>query len=261
MAETTLYFVLMNINTEEIDRKYGISINSNIMENTEIPKNTTKLSDIIQDNNNMPNSVSFMDEIKRLHKCDVSTIDLKSCLDVKTLRYNCFWCRHSFDTIPFGCPIQYVSNKTVKTYYSEISKDTYTIKENITKKKIEAICKEGEMPAEITKSGNPYYITDGIFCSFNCIVAFIDDNKHNILYHNSKVLLNKLYKDIMGKKCEIAPAPHWRLLQQYGGKLSITEFRNSFNNIEYVFQGYEYPKEKLDVCVSIGTLFEKKIKF
>jgi hypothetical protein len=260
MAETTLYFVLRNINTEEIDRKYGISISSNITENSEIPKNSTKLSDIIQDNNNMPNSVSFMDEIKRLHKCDVSTIDLKTCYDVKTLRYNCYWCRHPFDTVPFGCPIQYVSNKTVKTYYSEISKDTYTIKENITKKRLESISKDDVSP-EITKSGEPYYITDGIFCSFNCIIAFIDDNKHNIMYANSKVLLNKLYKDVTGKRCEIEHAPHWRLLQQYGGKLSINEFRSSFNNIEYVFQGYEFPKSKLDISISIGTLFEKKIKF
>lgn len=130
-----LQFVLKNIKVEKVEEKYGVVIDNELSEDVETPKNSTKISDIIIETT-LPSSVSFMDELKRFHKCEVSTIDMKHKTDVKNLKYNCFWCRHSFETPPIGCPIKYISNQTIKTYYSEISKDVYTIKSNITKKSI-----------------------------------------------------------------------------------------------------------------------------
>ena len=121
-------FILKSINSEKVDQKYGISIVSNLTSNDDQPINTTKLSEL-NDIGNQPETISFLDETKRLFQCNISMIDLFNGENVKNFnKYNCFWCRHAFDTEPIGCPIRYVSNKGIKTYFSEISKDKYTIK-------------------------------------------------------------------------------------------------------------------------------------
>lgn len=246
-------FILKNIDTEKIDRKYDIKIISNISVDEDfIPNNTTKLSELPIEKGSFE-IVSFLDESKKLHKCLVSMIDFKSKKEIqKYNNYSCYWCRHYIETLPLGCPIKYVSNVAVKNYYSEISKDMYTIKENITKNKV--------IKSDNTDTlNNNYYETDGIFCSFNCIMAFIIDNKKNNIYDNSIMLLTKIYNDIYGtKKVYITPAPHWRLLSEYGGNLSIIEFRSSFNKIEYEEHGIS---KNLPEFMSISSIFEKKIKF
>ena len=37
--------------------------------------------------------------------------------------------------MPIGVPMKYVPSQSIKEYYSEITKDTYTIRENISKEK------------------------------------------------------------------------------------------------------------------------------
>jgi hypothetical protein len=73
------------------------------------------------------------------------------------------------------------------------------------------------------------------------------------------MLTTKMYNNINGTaKISITPAPHWRLLNEYGGNLTITEFRNSFNKIEYDNFG---TVKNLPEFHSIGTIYEKKLKF
>jgi hypothetical protein len=253
-------FTLSGVDTEKIDLRFGIRIVSNIDELTsKRPQNTTKLSDL--SNKQTPEIISFMDEAKQTHKCNVSMVDFltNNQLDFDMSIYNCFWCKNTIpkNIIAIGCPIKYVPTQLIKTYYSEISKDTYTIKENITKKRIMDIMDMKDDRMTIVKKD--YYITDGIFCSFNCCMAYIDDNKHISMYNMSEMLLLKMYNDIYPTKIpSIDKAPHWRKLNQFAGNLSITEFRNSFNNIEYTNHGLvsETPRFK-----SIGILFEEQIKF
>ena len=73
------------------------------------------------------------------------------------------------------------------------------------------------------------------------------------------MLLVNMYNDMFLKQIKtIPPAPDWRTLTQYGGHLSINEFRESLDNVEYKNQGImnDIPKQ-----VSLATLFEKKLKF
>ena len=129
-------FTLKNINTEQIEQKYGISIVSNIANVDELPpENSTKLTELAELNNEHVDVISFLDETKRLYQCHISMIDFKSAEDIKNLRYYCFWCRHKFDSASIGCPIKYISKKAIKNYYSEVSKDYYTIKEDVTRKR------------------------------------------------------------------------------------------------------------------------------
>jgi hypothetical protein len=208
----------------------------------------TKISELEMNSSN-PEIISFLDESKKSHQCDISMIDFNSGNSVSSLRYNCYWDRHPFDTVPLGCPIKYIHSNVVKSYHSEISKDIYTIKENITRKKRLQIRRKRQKNEDDTDTTTTtlsrvlqhkeYYLTDGIFCSFNCCKAFIEDNKHIRLYDNSLNLLVKMYYDMFKhiqpshKNMNIVSAPHWRILIQYGGIKTISQFRNNFNKSEH----------------------------
>ena len=253
--ENRFVFYLRGIETEIIDHKYSILKVSDILtpQKSVVPTNTTKLADLsaAEKSNEI---VSFLDETKRLHKCDVCAIDYDSNRQVQMLRYHCYWDHHPFDTKPIGCPIEFVQKRAEKTYYSEISKDTYTIKEDVNERKL------ANIDASNTNiHGEEYYVTDGVFCSFNCVRAFIEDRKHIVKYRDSKVLLNRMYNDMIGGKCSvIESAPNWRLLNVYGGPMTINEFRNNFNKVDFEYHG---DVKKIPKCASLASLWEKKIKF
>jgi hypothetical protein len=260
-------FTLCNINTEKIDQKYGITIISNIFTNEKPPDNTTKITELSDLNSNTScNIISFLDETKRIYQCTVSIIDFTTGKDTEFLKYSCYWCRHPFDSRPIGCPIKFISNKAVKKYYSEVSKDNYTIKENITNYKKNMLDTQKSFvfiplnnSSQINIDKKEFYSSDGIFCSFNCCKAFIKDNKHNVLYEHSEFLLSKLYFDMFGvKNIVINPAPHWRLLIEYGGNLTINQFRDNFNKTKYDFHG---TVKNQDIFKPVGSLFEEKINF
>jgi hypothetical protein len=266
-------FTLHNINTEKIEQKYGITIVSNIANVDEIPpENSTKLTELSEHNSDHSDVISFLDETKRMYQCHISMIDFKSGTDIKNLKYNCYWCRHKFESASIGCPIKYISKKATKNYYSEVSKDFYTIKENITRQRSQMIDNNKSKfvfsnmdlstttpSCSININNKDYYSTDGIFCSFNCCKAFIRENKHNKLYENSDILISKLYQDMYNvKNIVINPSPHWRLLIEYGGYLTIQQFRDNFNKTTYESHGVI---RNTDIFKPIATIFEEKLNF
>jgi hypothetical protein len=105
---------------------------------------------------------------------------------------------------------------------------------------------------------NNIYITDGIYCSFNCCLSFIYDNESNNLYEKSNKLLINIYKLCFGNT-KIEPAPSWRLLKKFGGEYTIEEFRNLFYKIEYIDNDNYITKNP--VCHPIGWIYEERIKF
>lgn len=253
-------FKLKNINPEAIDKKFGIQIVSNITTTcNKIPPNTTKISDLSINKNT--EVISFLDEAKKAHRCNISMIDFQTNTEINSslFQYNCFWCRHEIpeNIIGIGCPIKYLPSQAVKSYYSEISKDNYVIKEDITTKRGEKIHESKDSRLNIVNKN--YYLTDGIFCSFNCCIAYIIDNKHNSMYDMSEMLLLKMYNDVWNSSIiHIDSAPHWRKLNRYGGDMSIEKFRSSFNKIEYKEHGIIFDMIKFK---SVGVLFEEKLKF
>jgi hypothetical protein len=146
--------------------------------------------------------IEFYDETRKLVKCTTSDPSQSKV---------CYWDHHPFDGQKIACPIRYKPKQVVKTYKSEISNENYTIKENIAGN-------EHHSQSIISE----VYEVDGMFCSPNCCLAFIQDNKHNRLYDRSELLL---YKTLELGSTPINPAPHWRALIQYGGTLTIKEFR------------------------------------
>lgn len=241
----TTIFILNNVKLDEIDTKYGIGLRSSVAE--QIPENTTAIADVID--LKPPAQFSFTDESKNIVNCSVSFIDFKSKRPPSSI--NCFWCRHKIpnDKALIGCPIKYIPDTLTKTYLSEITKTMYMISESITKSRAKQ-----PLNSEQSIEKNQIYETDGAFCSFNCCLAFIHDNKSNSLYRNSEMLLNKIFSDSFPNddNTKIKPASHWRTLKEYGGFLDIEEFRNGFTNVSYKNQG-------LFRFVSSATLWEKKI--
>jgi hypothetical protein len=278
-------FTLKNIDHSHICKKYSINMLSNIdIIDENQPDKTTKISEL--SDTNIPQIVSFLSESKSIVKCNVIMCDLsgRNLNDIDKQTIECYWCRHPFNSQPIGCPIRYHSNQLIKTYYSEISKDKYTIKENITGKKSKKLLQDtnkkikcspkkqaiivkesevndkdvsNEFSDSLKIQKNDYYETDGFFCSFNCCKAFILDNKHKPMYDCSNRLLIQLYNQIYNTKItNIKEADNWRLLKKSGGPTSIEKFRENFNHISYEYHGYIS-----DICKPIGHLWEEHIKF
>ena len=247
-------FNIKNINIEELNKLYNLKKEINLNNNINVyPINSTKITDL-EINDDSIITIPFLDESKRKIISNISIIDFKNTNDKN---YKCFWDHETIpdNIIPIGCPINYCSNKLKKNYFSEISQDNFCIKEDIIKTK-EILIKEDKNNLSIIKKN--YYETDGIFCSFNCCVAFIQNNFHNPLYNNSYTLLLKLYNEVFNTKInKIEPAPSYRKLTCYGGDLNISKFRETFNKISFKEHGII----KIPNIESIGFLYEKQYKF
>ena len=110
----------------------------------------------------------------------------------------------------------------------------------------------------IKKNGDTY-IVDGIYCSFNCILAFIESN-NDYIYNDSYRLLSGMYNTLFETNMNtLLKAPSWKLLKEYGGSKTIEQFRDNFNKNEYdSINNYidKFPKQ-----LPIGWLYEEKISF
>lgn len=252
MTTSKYQIVLKNIDILAIDKKYTCDTTTT---------STTNITDL-----NIFGNMTYVDELKNSHMCMVSMIDFVTKKDISEVKYNCYWCRHSFDTVPIGCPIRYIPTQAEKNYYSFINQDKYTIKESITKSRVsdietnfEVVHKDKPTPENhILVKPNDVYETDGVFCSFNCCKAWIIDNRPNPMYQQSMMLLSRIFSTIyQTKNINITEAPHWRTLKNYGGDLPIIKFRDSFYKIEYKSRGIV---SRVPKFISVGTLYEEKIK-
>lgn len=81
----------------------------------------------------------------------------------------------------------------------------------------------------------------GCFCSFNCCLSYVTDNKHlyryDVIYPNIKSLRAKLTNKRLNDT--LNPAPPRECLNIFGGELSIENFRSI--NDDYIFKRVNYP--------------------
>ena len=227
---------LKNVNVAAINHRYGLMFVSNL-ESESTAMKITKISDIIA--SEQDHVVTVLDETKKNYNVTVTMLEWvrQRSLPVQT-DLHCFWCRHPFSTRPIGCPIRYVNPILEKSYVSHITKDKYYMKENVTVSKQRAVVEREAAITKIEPIANDYYLCDGVFCSFNCIAAFLGDRSHDFFYRDSSSLLHTLYYSFFGKSMgRLAPAPDWRLLDCYGGHLTIAAFRESFNHLDYIENG------------------------
>lgn len=83
---------------------------------------------------------------------------------------------------------------------------------------------------------NDTFYCIGNFCSFNCTKSYNLDSSDSLLSSKRESLLNLLYYQTYSEHKDIMVAPHWVTLKEYGGTLSIMEFRKNVltNNKEYL---------------------------
>lgn len=166
----------------------------------------------------------FLDARKIPNKLWGTMIDVTTngCLP-SSVQKPCWWCRHNFQTRPIGCPLRYNPHKTT----------------GIEKERFDEKSKAAGLDCET----NDFFETEGYFCSFPCCKAYILDQTTTVKYKDSAMLLTLLYVKIYGEssltsngryKDSIFPcAPTWKILKDYGGHLTIGEFRSSFGRLEY----------------------------
>jgi len=253
---------IKNIDIQHIDRKYNFLRFQD--ENISATMTKTKVTEISKEHTiRKLDGFSYIDEAKKEHICNVTMRNsiTKDILPEFSSSINCFWCRHPFSSRVLGCPIDYKCSMIFKKYYSEITKNNYCLQESISEKQHETskeLVDNEEFDINFMKNG--YYITDGMFCSFNCCAAFIEENYKNPVYSKSASLLNKMYYELFQIEQKISPAPNWRLLKTYGGSLSIQDFRKGFYKVEYIGKNDFVVPSDIPIFKSIGMVFEKKIK-
>ena len=71
------------------------------------------------------------------------------------------------------------------------------------------------------------YKVCGNFCSPNCVKSYALNSK---LYINKTHLVGEMYRRLLGYSLTIKPAPPIQCLIDYGGNMTIEEYRESFNN-------------------------------
>jgi len=78
------------------------------------------------------------------------------------------------------------------------------------------------------------FFCHGHFCSYNCAHSYNLDINDNFWKKNS--LLHLLYYKTYNSNVTITPAPHWTSLIEFGGNLTIKEFRKNsiINTTEYL---------------------------
>lgn len=159
-------------------------------------------------------------------KKSIQCIQSKPVFDDKKT-YHCMWCTFSIKTNPIGCPIKKVPNYKIKVI------------NEATTPKIERV------------KSDPKYVTHGVFCTVNCVKAFVNDHARDPMYRHSIRLLASMYMDITGETNPITihPAPHYLNLSIFGGEMNETHFKQSLNKIIYSEAG------KI-IMIPMTTLFE-----
>lgn len=127
--------------------------------------------------------------------------------------YKCFWCDDYIqEGVSIGCPLSIVKNQEITLNTSN------DLAYNLTT----------ELPVQTD------FLTEYLFCSFNCCKAFIDSNRAKPKYNDSNRLLHIMHLYSQGsqpsilKHTEIIPAPCKSLKIEYGGHLTAAQYKNSF---------------------------------
>lgn len=99
----------------------------------------------------------------------------------------------------------------------------------------------------------------GYFCSYNCAQAYnINLNDENVAKRSS--LLHYLYKKTYDESKEIIKAPDWKILKQYGGTISIEEYRHNFILNTHDYQYIKPPMISRIYQIEKTSKEQKKVK-
>lgn len=157
---------------------------------------------------------SFVDNTGKYIQHTQSTPIFDHCRE-----YKCFWCDLPVDHSPLGCPTH-----QIPVFYA---------------KKIKLRNNEDYTVQIVQQEHQTKFVTEKVFCSFNCVKGYINSNHWNDFYCNSNRLLALMYSIIMGVKgpVTITPAPCKDVMTAYGGSLTPEQYRKNFERVTYTDAG------------------------
>lgn len=212
-------FTISNIDVEYILQQYYSSQIDDEIPETIIDNNSSFNNDMIFEKPKKSKKVFyFLDVYKSQIKINFGMYDFYSrSIMPQITNKPCWWCRNTFNSNPIGCPIGYNCHKS-----KGIEKERYD--EKLSRYNIK------------NTEENDFFETEGVFCGFPCVKAYILDEMaktKSSKYKEALSLLSLLHLKIYGTVVNIPRAHHWKCLNQQGGFLTQSEYYNSIGEIEY----------------------------
>lgn len=98
------------------------------------------------------------------------------------------------------------------------------------------------IPTKTKNNETMSFLVYGNFCSFSCAYSYLKQENltTNTLFMRES-LLQQMKTLFTGTLTHIIPAPDWKLLQKYGGPMSISDFRDFCNGDETLIHINQYP--------------------
>lgn len=129
--------------------------------------------------------------------------------------YKCWWCDLSVDHALLGCPIKRIPSYKWRKVWSR-DKSDYTL-------------------VSVQDKNQGEYLTEGVFCSFNCIKGYLQDHRLDDRYKDGPRLLSSMYVEITGNvvPVNIPPAPHKGIMIPYGGTMTEEQYRESVGRVVF----------------------------
>ncbi len=138
-----------------------------------------------------------------------TTVDLW----LKNTNLSCWWCTRFFTCRPWFIP-----NSV----------------ERITTAQVSQTCNAGSSNDSTVNASKVYlFSTEGIFCSANCVRAYIELHVKDYSDHQNKIsLLHFLYEIQTGKKTAcISPSPPPTIMVRYGGVYTPVEYQKKIDKL------------------------------
>lgn len=214
---------LLKVDPVKTDRDYKVIENSRNRFSTFDPM-ATKIEDLgLAD-------VSHHSQNPLFEMKDYSTsfFYLRNIVDKKKLPLQtdicCWHCTETFSTTPFGFPLRYVPSFFTTTFKSDKEDAQPSVYRTDIHRKEDLEKRQEDVKQDVYK--RDYYETEGIFCSFPCMIAYGATRPGKLEYNGWRGLVRRLYKSLYGKELAWRCAPDVRLLKKFGGHLSIDDYRS-----------------------------------
>ncbi len=233
--------------------------------------NVTFISTLPQDPH--PGYLSLLTDSRSEIHADITMVDVASAMNPHILTENlspndddpedmivCRWCvgKIPVGCRPLGCPVDWLPSQIIRTSFSEMGRDDFTIKENVISAALPTAALGKKKESSEVDNRPAHYKTRHIFDSLNCVLAFAIDQREVPEYKFSIQLVHKLFRDLFPEaNHELQAAPHWSLLKRHGGFLSKKKFDERIGVVIFV----EHGNIELPIFKPYGTIVSTRLTF